>query len=211
MRKGFSIHSIIWLPLLVVLLACGKNQEKVVVNFDELRPKPERSYESDPDTITIPAFKPKDVSIAFRPIFEQIFIENQFLPSDSEIFPTRFGPEEFVAMTQQDANDIELASWYFLRFRDSVMTDNAWLNWLDCFGANCQSLSWGSGDNITERSGQIWTNDSLIIACISKKEGNMLVKETVKLDQFFEDNSRFSVRWSQNKPGAWKGSKVRKL
>lgn len=210
MHQRFSVHIILCFLIVLIISACGKKQQKVVVNFDELRPIPERNYEPDPDTVTIPAFQPKDISLAFRPIFEQIFIENKYFPNDTEIFPTRFGPKEFVAISQKDDNDAEVATWYFLKFKDSIMTDNAWLNWLDCFGANCQSLNWASGDNISERSGHIWTNDSLIVACISRRDGNMLVKETIKLDQFFDNDMRYSLRWSQDKPGTWKGTKTAK-
>lgn len=201
MRFGFSIYIIVFG---LVVFGCGKKQQKVVVNFDDLRPIPERQYEIDPDTIQIPAFKLKDLSSAFRPIFEQIFIENRFYPSDAEVFPTRFGPSEYLAMIQKDDYDSEVASWYFLKFKDSVMTDNAWLNWLDCFGDNCQSLHFGSGELIQNRTGQIWTNDTLIIACIGRREGSMLVKEALKLDQFFENKTRYSLRWEQGKSGAWK-------
>jgi hypothetical protein len=205
MRIRFPFHIIL---LLFVFSGCGKKRQKVIVNFDDLRPIPERQYAIDPDTIQIPAFKPKDLSSSFRPIFEQIFIENKFYPSDAEIYPTRFGPTEYLAMIQKDDYDSELASWYFLKFKDSVMTDNAWLNWLDCFGDNCQSLHFGSGDPIQFRTGQIWTNDTLIIACIVRREGTMLVKEAFKLDQFFKNKTRYTLRWEQGKSGAWRSKAI---
>lgn len=192
----------------MLLFSCGKKQQKVVVNLDELRPIPERDYEPDPDTVSIPAFEPKDFSASFRVIFEEIYLQNRFFPNENDVFPSRFGPKEFVALTQIDDYEAEVASWYFLRYSDSVMTDNAWLNWLDCFGAKCQSLNWGSADLINENSGQIWTNDTLIVACISKRKGSGLVKEAIKLDQFFGDEVRYALRWEQGKSGSWRMGRV---
>lgn len=195
---------------MLILFACGKKQQKVVVDLEDLRPKPERVYEIDPDTIQIPAYAPKDVSVSFRLIFEEIYQENRFYPSDAEIFPTRFGPKEYFAVTQKDDYDSEIANWYFLSFKDSVMTDNAWLNWLDCFGASCQSLSFLSSDKINERTGHIWTNDTLIVAYFSKREAASQIKEAIKLDQFFGENARYNFYWSQGKQGYWNGIKVSK-
>lgn len=204
MRKSFFFH-ILTLHLATCFFAsCDKKEKKVVVDFDELRPKPARVYEIDPDTVTIPSFKIKDISKSFRSVFQEIHQEERFFPSDAEIFPTRFGPKEYLAMTQKDDYDAEVATWYFLHFKDSIMTDNAWLNWLDCFGTSCQSIEWGSANNIIERTGQIWANDTLIVACFSRRDGSMLVKESVKIDKFFNDDIRFSLKWEQGKSGVWR-------
>lgn len=203
MRRSISIGIIG-----AFLLGCGKKDQKVEVDFEDLRPKPERVYEIDPDTITIPPFEPKDVSPSFRTFFETIHAEKSFFPSDIVPFPVRFGPEEYVVMLEKDINERELATWYFLRFKDSVMTDNAWLNWLDCFGEECQTINLGTADEIKERSGHVWTNDSLIIACIATRNGAPKIASRTKMDKFIGDSIRYSMQWGQGKPAAWRGRKL---
>lgn len=184
--------------------ACTKKQSKVVVNLEDLRPIPTRQYEIDPDTVQIPPYKPQDLSKSFMPVFEQIFKENRFYPIEAEILPTRLGPSEYLSMVQKDDYEAQIATWYFLKFKDSVLTDNAWLNWLDCFGKNCQSLDVGSADAIDEKTGQIWTNDTLIVAYFSSREGGGPIKEAKQMDLFFSESLRNSLSWGQGKSGTWK-------
>lgn len=209
MRNSFSIGVIIaaWIFL---LLSCEKKQQKVVVNLDDLRPKPTRTYQIDPDTVQIPAFTPQDLSPSFRIVFEEIYQEDRFYPNDATIYPTRFGPKEYISMIQKSDDQSDISTWYFMKFKDSIMTDNALLNWLDCFGAQCQSLNLASGEAILEHTGQIWTNDSLIVAYFSRRDGGKHSKEARKLDLYFEKKSRYSFGWEQGKSAVWKGNKFEK-
>ena len=207
MRPSFSF-GIAVLLCFGALSSCGKKDQKVEVDFEDLRPKAGRVYEIDPDTITIPPFELKDLTPSFQEVFEVIFTEKIFFPSDVVPFPVRFGPEEYIVILEKDINERELATWYFLKFKDSVMTDNAWLNWLDCFGEDCQTLTVGTADEIKEKSGHVWTNDSLLVACIATRNGAPRIASIKKMDRFFGDSIRYSMQWGQGKPAAWRGQKV---
>lgn len=189
--------------------SCKEKQQKVIVDYDALRPKPEREYEIDPDTITIPAIEPEDVSLSFRPLFEKIFQKNLFVPSDKEIYPYRFGANEYLAVTQKDINENIMGTWYFLLYKDSVITDNAYLNWMDCFGKDCQNLGLGSGDNIAENTGQIWSNDTLIVAFIGNQGGTYFPKENTLIDKEFKGYLRFGLKWSRGQTGSWSGKMLK--
>jgi len=195
------------LPML--LYSCKDKSNKVIVDFDDLRPKPHRTYEVDPDTVSIPTLNPADVSSSFRALFEKIYEEKCFIPVDTEVYPYRFGAIEYLALQQQDVNEKGLGTWYFLTFRDSIMTDNALLNWLDCFGKECQSLSLGSGDNIAENTGQIWVNDTLMVAFISNQGGSLFPKEVQKMEKELMKSKRYGLRWNRNQAGSWSGIKIK--
>jgi hypothetical protein len=209
MRKSIFI-GIILAGASFTFTSCKEKQKKVLVDYDALRPKPARDYGIDPDTVTIPALNPKDVSISFRPIFEQIFEKDLFVPSDLEIYPYRFGASEYLAVLQKDINDNPIGTWFFLLYKDSVMTDNAYLNWMDCFGKECQNLGLGSGDNIAENTGQIWSNDTLIVAFIANQGGTFYPKENSKIDKVFKNNLRFGLKWARGQAGSWSGKMIRK-
>jgi len=209
MRTSIYIYIILILSSFA-FFSCKEKQKKVIVDYDALRPKPERQYEIDPDTVTIPALTPEDVSMSFRPLFALIHQKDLFIPSDKEIYPYRFGAREYLAVTQKDINDNDMGTWFFLLYKDSVMTDNAYLNWMDCFGKDCQNLGLGSGDNIAENTGQIWTNDTLIIAYIGNQGGTFYPKENSSIDKEFKDNLRFGLKWSRGQTGSWSGKMIRK-
>ena len=209
MRKGIYLYIILALSS-SVFFSCKEKQQPVDIDFDALRPKTERDYGIDPDTITIPALSPADVSASFKPIFELIFQKDLFVPSDKELYPYRFGAQEYLAVSQKDINNNDMGTWFFLLYKDSVMTDNAYLNWLDCFGKECQSLSLGSNYNIGENTGQIWSNDTLLVAYISNQGGTFYPKETSKMDKFFKEKSRFGLKWTRGQAGSWTGKMVRK-
>jgi hypothetical protein len=209
MRKGIFI-GLILASALIAVSSCRDKQEKVIVDYDALRPTAIRKTEIDPDTVTIPALTPADVSISFRPLFEIIYEKDFFIPSDKELYPYRFGAKEYLAVTQHDVNENPLGTWYFLLYQDSVMTDNAYLNWMDCFGKDCQNLGLGSGDNIAENTGQIWSNDTLIVAYIGNQGGTFYPKENAKIDKAFKDDLRYGLKWSRGQTGSWSGKMIRK-
>ncbi|MBL7898152.1 MAG: hypothetical protein JNJ99_06430, partial [Crocinitomicaceae bacterium] len=80
---------------------------------------------------------------------------NDFVNSQLYLFDTisnheshpidRFGYSSFSklnfslkSMVNSDSN--ESASLYYYSFSDTVKTQNAFYNWLDCFGKNCESV-----------------------------------------------------------------------
>ena len=209
MRKSIFVYIILTLTPLT-FFSCKEKQKKVVIDYDALRPKTERDYGIDPDTVTIPALSPADVSSSFKLIFGLIFQKDLYVPSDKELYPYRFGAQEYLAVSQKDINNNDMGTWFFLLYKDSVMTDNAYLNWLDCFGKECQSLSLGSDDNIAENTGQIWANDTLLVAYISNQGGTFYPKETSKMDKFFKEKSRFGLKWTRGQAGVWTKKMVRK-
>ncbi len=209
MRKGIYIYIILALSS-SAFFSCKEKQEKVLVNFEDLRPPTTRNYEPDPDTVTIPALKPEDVSQTFRPLFEQIYQDGLFIPSDHELYPYRFGAKDYLALSQNDPNENPMGTWYFLHYKDSVMIDNAVLNWLDCFGKECQNLSLGSGDNIGENTGQIWANDTLMVVYISKQSGALYQKEISAIEKIFKEDQRFGLKWTRGQAGSWSGKMLRK-
>lgn len=197
----------------VFALALGGCREKgkpQVVDLDALRPKPEREYLPDPDTVTIPAFTLEDVNVKFKHLVSEIFLDSLFTPIDIEIYPFRFGAKEYLALEQKDINQNVLGAWYFLDFGDSVLTDNALLNWLDCFGKDCQSLSLNSQEKITENTGQIWTTDKSMVVFLGKNGYNVTPKELLKMDSFLETEVRIGLKWSKNNTAEWQGMGLRK-
>jgi hypothetical protein len=211
MRKNLATyHLITALFFALILVSCREKAKPQIVDLDELRPKPERDYLPDPDTVTVPMFTLEDVNIKFKPLVSEIFLDSLFTPIDTEIYPFRFGAKEYLALEQKDINQNVLGNWCFLDFGDSVLTDNALLNWLDCFGKDCQSLTLNSQEKITENTGQIWTTAKTMVVFLGKNGYNMTPKELLQMDIFLEDKVRFGVKWSKNNPAEWQGSGLRK-
>ncbi|MBK9191136.1 MAG: hypothetical protein IPM77_06245 [Crocinitomicaceae bacterium] len=80
---------------------------------------------------------------------------NDFVNSQLYLFDTisnlkshpvdRFGYSSFSKLnfslkSMVNSEDKESASLYYYSFSDSIKTQNAFYNWLDCFGENCESV-----------------------------------------------------------------------
>jgi hypothetical protein len=209
MRKNIATYYLSALVFSLLLLAsCREKAKPEIVDLDALRPKPERQYEIDPDTITLPVFTLEDVKLKLKPFVAEIFMDSLFTPVDVEIYPYRFGAKEYLALEQQDPNKNVLGTWYFLEFGDSVRTDNAFLNWLDCFGGACQSLEISSTETIIETTGQIWVTNEILIAFFSKPGYSITPKEILKMSRFLEDDLRYGLKWNKNKSAEWEGNLI---
>jgi hypothetical protein len=185
-----------------------------VIDLDDLRPKAQREYQDDPDTITVTVFSLADVNEVFLPYLPEIFIDTLYTPVETEIYPYRFGAQEYLALAQNDINGNLMGHWYFLHFSDSIRTDNALLNWLDCFGSDCQSVELKSKEPILENTGAIWTTKQEIIVFINQKGYSMSPKELLKMSKFIQSEKRtnplrYEMKWTKNQAAEWSGSRLR--
>ena len=105
---------------------------------------------------------------------------NDFVNSQLYLFDTisnheshpidRFGYSSFSklnfslkSMVNSDSN--ESASLYYYSFSDTVKTQNAFYNWLDCFGKNCESVQLEKDlDNIQSDAAFALVYDTTIVA-----------------------------------------------
>jgi hypothetical protein len=76
------------------------------------------------------------------------------------MFPDRFMPENKFKLNLNDAEKpCFMGQWIYA---DSIKTMNAFYNWLDCFGSDCQSFKFGQ-DVIMQREGMLlFVNDTSI-------------------------------------------------
>jgi hypothetical protein len=127
---------------LFLFLACEQEQApQEVISFEELagqtgdEPAPAMAEQPNP---ILRIEKLKDFVNSQLYLFDTL--------SNTEAHPIdRFGYSSFSKLnfslkSMVNSNHKESASLYYYSFADSVKTQNAFYNWLDCFGDNCESI-----------------------------------------------------------------------
>jgi len=127
-----------------LLLACGsEKQEAELISFEELAG--ETGFQSK-DTVSV-----GNTRYDQAPLF-RTFVQNQVTLFDTseQLKPhplDRFGFSyaaklNFTLKTVENApaESKSSASVYYYTFSDTVKTKNAFYNWLDCFGKECEAL-----------------------------------------------------------------------
>jgi hypothetical protein len=148
-----------WFSVLVllVLASCG-SKEADTVDFDELSPnsKPRKHSELSVDSVSNE--KPKES--VYLSLIDSLRPEDTWQKWDTILFPDRFGASKTEKWIVKGDND-SLVLLYF-KFRDSLLTKNAFYNWIDCFGPKCKSYTVGGNIKIKGKYSYFFVGDSYI-------------------------------------------------
>lgn len=154
--------------LIALAVASCQDPKEEVISLDEIMPKSERYDGSDStrnkgegnDSIQTALNDFASGGLKFDALS---FITDR-------IFPERFGPKS-VDKFQLTRGD-ETIQYYRLLFSDSVKTKNAFFNWIDCFGENCNPHFVGESTNFQKNAFTILVNDTSLF----------FIESTAKID-----------------------------
>ncbi len=106
---------------------------------------------------------------------------------DTNLLPSRFGPihEKAFLLNLKDRSN----KYYRWTYPDSIKVMNAFYNWMDCFGRNCESIFIGEERRIHKGSMMILVGDSSLI---------MIEGEQVDFSNWYgyHDSIGFDPEWN---------------
>lgn len=173
------------LSAVLLLFSCQEESEEVL-SMDDILPQSERYNGMQTDSIEENS---EALKINFNP-----FKYDSLIEIDDRVFPERFGPDS--VRKYRFFHDEFKTDYYELIFEDSLKTMNAFFNWLDCFGDDCDPHSVGEKRNFQKESMQLWVNDTALIYVSSAQKGiSPEWKEYLKLRGYEDDWNYYIVQF----------------
>lgn len=160
------------------LVACGEKDTEHVINLKDVIPKAEGSKPALKSKITN---KP-DCRFNMQLAGESGVAIDGFHSVDVALLPDRFNPTSVTKLALTKGKDSVLFSQWI--FQDSSHTQNAFYNWLDCFGQTCKSFKIGQQGRFQHESFIMFVNDTSLTYISSQIKLNP--KQWV---QYFEKNN----------------------
>ncbi len=198
MYRSFTKHLII--ALLAGLVSCENNDKVDELDSEKFIPQSKRDYDFDESEDTL-SVKSGELSIeSFREVVEFITDGAEWREVKKSIYLHRFGANQEI--TLETVTNTDTSYWYLTSYKDTIFSQNAFYNWLDCFGENCTSLKIEDEIVFRKSSGQVWWTDTLIIYYESKGE-NISKKQRESISTYFEENLRIHFYWSKNQKFKW--------
>ncbi len=150
----FKSLKYLFLSWIIITTSCSSNNEEQIINAEEVIP----SSDYKPavmDTMLVPILDygfNKDTAALYKLDYDSIYLnENTF-------FPERFNPKNSKKLILKNGNDSTL--WYHWSYKDSLKTNNALYNWLDCFDINCKSIKLYEKKNLQKDNFMLLISDT---------------------------------------------------
>src|SRR5690554_2253946 len=164
------INYFVVLMALLLWSGCAEKEENVeIVSSENVLPQAQKDYIYEEDTLPT-----NDVDWSLtQTLLKEAFPEINFLAENAIkerkmlFMPDRLGYEN----KEEVYFVIDSVSFHFLKwtFEDSLKTVNAFYNWLDCFGQQCQSIRINEKINGSKEAFVIWVSNSEISYLASDK------------------------------------------
>ncbi len=144
----------IFFSFLHILTSCSSNNEEQIINAETVIPTSD--YKS-PVAVTVRApiedygFN-KDTAAFYKLDYDSIYL------NDNTFFPERFNPKKSNKLILKNGSDSTL--WYHWTFKDSIKTNNALYNWLDCFDKYCKSFKLYENKNLQKDNFILFISDT---------------------------------------------------
>ena len=202
-----------FLFLSFILFSCSNNKKEETVDLSEITSSSERYKEGKSE---VKKKKEKELTfidtldVRFKGILDSLKINDSVVRKlDIVLFPDRFGAKSITKFYWKEKKDsINLLDW---EFSDSLKTENAFYNWIDCFGENCKSIKIGDKIKIQKRGLLILVNDRhlLVLDANSKIDCESWIK--LVGSQRFGDTWKYIVYQPQKGKSTWMNYKNEKL
>ena len=202
-----------FLFLSFILFSCSNNKKEETVDLSEITSSSERYKEGKSE---VKKKKEKELNfidtldVRFKGILDSLKINDSVVRKlDIVLFPDRFGAKSITKFYWKEKKDsINLLDW---EFSDSLKTENAFYNWIDCFGENCKSIKIGDKIKIQKRGLLILVNDKhlLVIDATSKIDCESWIK--LVGSQKFGDTWKYIVYKPQKGKSTWMNYKNEEL
>ena len=196
-----------------ILFSCSNNKKEETVDLSEITSSSERYKEGKSE---VKKKKEKELNfidtldVRFKGILDSLKINDSVVRKlDIVLFPDRFGAKSITKFYWKEKKDsINLLDW---EFSDSLKTENAFYNWIDCFGENCKSIKIGDKIKIQKRGLLILVNDRhlLVVDANSKIDCASWIK--LVGSQKFGDTWKYIVYQPQKGKSTWMNYKNEEL
>ena len=201
-----------FLFLFLILFSCTNDEKEETVDLSDITSSSERYKEGKAEIKK----KKKEVNfidtldVRFKGILDSLKINDSVVQKlDIVSFPDRFGAKSVTKLYWKEKRDsINLLDW---EFTDSLKTENAFYNWIDCFGENCKSIKIGDKIKIQKRGLLILVNEKhlLVIDSGSKIDCEKWIE--IVRGQQFGDSWKYIVYQPQKGKSTWMNFKNEEL
>lgn len=136
--------------------ACVQKEKEHVINLKDVIPTADDSKPIHTDAAK------KDTTLGFNlNAAHELNITVQHVKIfDLPLLPDRFNPKSTIKLFLFEGKDSILFSQWV--YQDSSHTQNAFYNWLDCFGKNCRSFKIGQKSRFQNESFILFVNDTIL-------------------------------------------------
>lgn len=194
-----------FLVLLVFFYSCSNNKKDEVLDLNEIASGSKRYKEGVRE---VEKKKKKEISfsdtldVRFKGILDSLKSSNLNVQKlDIISFPDRFGAKSITKFYwKEKADSINFIDW---EFSDSLKTENAFYNWIDCFGENCRSIKIGEKIKIQKRGILVLVNEKHLIVIDSDKKIDYLNWVSVLKTQLFGENWKYIVFQPKKGKAVW--------
>ena len=195
----------------VVLIAAGcQSVEEKELTLDDLAPSSKKYIEGQIDTTKLQLqYSDYDSLSSFsrRFIDSMNYEVDEVHKLDVRLFPDRFKSVNHEKWyVKNGADSVILAYW---DYKDSILSENTFFNWLDCFGAECRSIPLGSTTPFSKRGTLILVQDKRITWMEADNKINLKyilnVLDEQQLDQL---SYRYMAIQQPKRKTAWKKRNV---
>lgn len=202
-----------FLFLFCILFSCSNKEKEETVDLSEITSSSERYKEGKSD---VKKKKMKEVNfidtldVRFKGILDSLKINDSVVRKLNIVsFPDRFGAKSVTKFYWKEKKDsVNLLAW---EFTDSLKTENAFYNWIDCFGENCKSIKIGDKIKIQKRGLLILVNDKHLLVVDANSKIDLEKWINLIRDQQFGDNWKYIVYQPQKGKSIWMNYKNEEL
>lgn len=137
-----KVGRLLFYCILLMLYSCKSGESEKVLTLDDIGGSTDKYKQVDSVVQLVEQKHEKPKESFFLTLFDSIYPDAKWIQLDSMLFPDRFGPKRMEKWVLQTSGDSLVALSY--QFKDSLLTRNAFFNWLDCYGPHCESYQIGS-------------------------------------------------------------------
>ena len=200
-----SFKQLSFFVLFLFLFSCSNKKKDETIDLSEITTSSERYQEGKLES---KKDKKKKVSftdtldVHFKGILDSLNINDSVVRKlDIVSFPDRFGAKSVTKFYWKEKIDsINFIDW---EFTDSLKTENAFYNWIDCFGENCRSIKIGDKVKIQKRGLLVLVNEKHLIVIDSDKKIDYLKWVSLLKNQLFGENWKYVVFQPKKGKAVW--------
>lgn len=190
--------------LILILFSCGGKGDDEVVDMSEISPssKSKKDYSDfenqKKDSVSFIDSLPKQ----YIGLIDSLRIDHWNVQKlDTSLFPDRFNAKSNLKFCWKMKGDsISFLHW---SFKDSVRTNTALYNWLDCFGPKCKSIKVGDKVNFQKRNMLIMVNENSLVFIDSEKKIDSEKWIQLLKDQRMGENWKFVISQTRKGKASW--------
>ena len=200
-----SFKQLSFFVLFFFLFSCLNKKKEKTIDLSEITTSSERykegKLESKKDKKKKVSFT-DTLDVHFKGILDSLKINDSVVRKlDIVSFPDRFGAKSVTKFYWKEITDsINFIDW---EFTDSLKTENAFYNWIDCFGENCRSIKIGDKVKIQKRELLVLVNEKHLIIIDSDKKIDYLKWVSVLKTQLFGENWKYIVFQPKKGKAVW--------